>query len=435
MTTPKETSKSRRRFIKQLVLTGTAFSIVPRHVLGKGFVAPSDKITLGLIGCGKKSGSTANSFSNCPEAQIVAASDLFPGKIKAFQGKVNQAYAKNRGESDYNGVDAYVDYTEMLERTDIDGIVITTPDHWHAVQAIQSMKKGKDVYCEKPLAHSIKEGRDMVKATQKYGKILQTGSQQRSGRNFRHACELVRNGYLGEIEKVLVHVGDPAVPYNLAAEPIPANFNWDAWCGPSPVGNYNNRLAPESPTTKFWPDWRLFKEYGGGIISDWGAHMFDIAQWGLGMDHTGPVEFIPPKDPKAKRGMKMVYANGIEMYHEDFGRGWAVRFIGSKGSLDVSRKFLDSKPGNIVEAEIKDSETHLYKTQGGHYQDFIDAVKSRKDPICTAETGHRTSSICNVANIAYQLGRPLKWDPVKEKFDDSEANKMRKTKMRKPYKV
>lgn len=431
----KAISKSRRSFLKKSLIAGASLSIVPRYVLGKGYVAPSDKINIALIGCGKKSPGIARTYAKNPNAQMVAASDLFPHKIKEYQNILHNAYATSRGKNEYESVAAYLNYEEMLERDDIDGVVVASPDHWHSIHAIHAIKKGKDVYCEKPLAHTIKEGRDMVKATEKYNRILQTGSQQRSGRNFRHACELVRNGYIGEVQKVLVNVGDPAIAYNLEAEDIPTDFNWDNWCGPSPVGNYNHRLAPPQIKTDFWPDWRLFREYGGGIISDWGAHMFDIAQWGLGMDESGPMEFIPPSEKGATRGLKMVYANGVEMYHEDFGRGWAVRFIGSKGSIDVSRKFLDSNPANLVSAEIKAGETRLYDTGGDHTQDWLDAMKSRKDPICNVETGHRTSSICCAANIAYRLGRPLKWDPAKEKFNDGEANKLRKKKMRKPYTI
>jgi predicted dehydrogenase len=174
-------------------------------------------------------------------------------------------------------------------------------------------------------------------------------------------------------------------------------------------------------------------EFGGGGVADWGAHMFDIAQWGLGMDHSGPVRLIPPDDPDAKRGMKFIYANGIEMYHEDFGRGWAVRFIGSEGSLDISREFLDSVPENIAQAEIKADEKHLYHSDN-HYADWINAIRSRTRPAADVEIGHRSATVCNLANIAYLLRRPLNWDPVKEHFvKDAQASKLLSRKYRKPY--
>ncbi len=428
-------SNSRRNFLKQSAVLAGSFAIIPRHVLGRGFLAPSDKLSLGFIGIGKQTRGLVNRFIQQTTAEVVAGCDVFESKRAWFEQYASEKYAEHRQVKDRKGIQTYASYESMLTRDDIDGIVVVTPDHWHAIPVIAAMKAGKDVYCEKPLAHTVREGRAMVKATQKYGKILQTGSMQRSNNNFRLACELVRNGYLGEIEKVLVNVGDPEIPYDLQAEEMPKGLDWDRWCGPHAVVAYHHTLAPPTVDTKFWPQWRAYTEFGGGILCDWGAHMFDIAQWGLGMDSSGPVKWIPPTDPKAVRGLKMVYANGIEMIHEDFGRGWGVRFIGSKGSLDVSRQYLDSKPDNIVSATIKDSETHLYDSKN-HYIDWLDAVKKRSTPICDAETGHRSASVCNIANIAYHLNRPLDWNPDKEKFaGDGEANKLLTKKYRKPYKL
>jgi predicted dehydrogenase len=431
----KKPTLSRRTFLKQTALTAGAFTIIPRFVLGRGFTPPSDRITLGFIGLGKQSGGLARRFTTMTEAQILAASDLFDPKIKLFQERVAAFYAEHRGAEGYK-IDGYQNYEEMLERDDIDAIVVVTPDHWHAIPTIQALKAGKDVYCEKPLSHTIEEGRAMVKATRKYKRVLQTGSMQRSSKGFLKACELVRNGYIGEISKVVVNVGDPAVPYNLPSEARPEGFDWNRWCGPSPIGNYNALLAPETTDTDYWPQWRNYKEYGGGILCDWGAHMFDIAQWGLGMDDSGPVQFIPPADRSATRGLRMIYDNGVEMVHEDFGRGWAVRFIGSEGTLDVSRSFLDSNPENLVTAEIKESDTRLYDTRENHYDDWIQAVKNRSQPICDVEVGHRSASVCNLANIAYWLGEPLSWDPKKEKFKgNKEANKLRGKEYREGYEL
>ncbi|MGJ8659013.1 MAG: Gfo/Idh/MocA family protein, partial [Cellulophaga fucicola] len=295
-----------------------------------------------------------------------------------------------------------------------------------------AMKAGKDVYCEKPLTHNINEGIDLVKTAKKTSKILQTGSMQRSGKNFRKACELVRNGYLGDIKQVLVNVGDPAVPYNLKAETLPTEVNWNKWCGPAPLLEYNHRLAPSRNDVDFWPDWRLYEEVGGGILCDWGAHMFDIVQWALGMDRSGPVKYVMPADKNAVRGLKMYYDNGVEMIHEDFGRGWGVRFIGTEGTMDISRGYFETTPENLIKAELTASDIKLYDTKGNHYQDWISSIKNRTQPICDVETGHRSATVCNIANIAYNLGRDLNWDPVKEKFlNDSEANKMRGRKERK----
>lgn len=370
------------------------------------------------------------------DAQIVAGCEVWTTKMNWFQSHVEQAYAEFRNRNSYSGVAVYDDHRQLIDRDDIDAVIVATPDHWHAIHSIVAMKAGKDAFCEKPLTHTIEEGRKMVKTAKETGRIVQTGSMQRSTEDFRKACELVRNGYIGKIEKVLVTVGDPAMSYNLSAEPLLKEVNWERWCGPAPILAYNHRLSPSHNDVKFWPDWRLFKETGGGILCDWGAHMFDIAQWGLGMDRSWPVLFEPPKKPNAVRGLKMTYANGIEMLHWNFGRGYAVRFIGRDGTIDVSRGFLESNPTNIIPARIKENETHLYDTKGNHYQDWIDAIKNRTQPICDVETGHRSATVCNLANIAYWLNRPLRWDPVKEQFiKDSEANKLRKKKNRRGYKA
>ncbi|MDO6492673.1 MULTISPECIES: Gfo/Idh/MocA family protein [unclassified Cellulophaga] len=423
---------SRRGFITKTALATGAVTILPRHIFGRGFVAPSDRINLGFIGLGKQSRGLAKNFVGATNSQIVAACDVWSTKNEWFKGAVNAIYAEKRKQNNYNGVTTYTNYNELLDRKDVDAVVIATPDHWHAIQAIDAMKAGKDVYCEKPLTHNINEGIDLVKTVKKTNKILQTGSMQRSGKNFRRACELVRNGYLGDIKQVLVNVGDPAVPYNLQPETLPAEVNWNKWCGPAPLLGYNHRLAPSRNDVDFWPDWRLYEEVGGGILCDWGAHMFDIVQWALGMDRSGPVKYVPPTDKKAVKGLKMYYDNGVEMIHEDFGRGWGVRFIGSKGTMDISRSYFETTPKNLVSAELTASDIKLYNTEGNHYQDWISSIKNRTQPICDAETGHRSATVCNIANIAYNLGRPLDWDPVKEKFlGDNQANKMRGRKERK----
>jgi predicted dehydrogenase len=273
----------------------------------------------------------------------------------------------------------------------------------------------------------------MVNAVKHNKVILQTGSMQRSSKNFRQACELVRNGYLGDIKEVLVNVGAAAIPCELPEQPVPAELNWPMWVGPAPTHAFNAILSPPVEEDIF-PRWRNYKEYGGGILSDWGAHMFDIAQWALDKDNSGPVEFLPP-DGKERKTLHMVYDNGIVMKHEDFGRGFGVRFIGSKGSLDISRSFIDSKPDNIATTIIQPNEIHLYKSDD-HQQDWLDAIKSGKQPICNAETGHRSSSVCSLGNIAYWLKRPLTWNPKKEKFkNDKEANKLVKANINGEWKL
>jgi len=428
-------SITRRKFLKQSAGTVAAFTIVPRFVLGgNGYRPPSDKITIGVIGTGKQSNGLGSRFMALPTIQMVAGCDVDQKKLERFQQKVNMHYAEKTGPSSYKSCATFDAYEELLNRDDIDAVIIATPDHWHAKMSIDAMKAGKDVYCEKPLAHTVEEGRAMVKTAEKYKKILQTGSMQRSWDKFRHAVELVRNGYLGEIKTVKVNVGDPALKDNLTKEETPKYLDWERWLGAAPLTGYHPILSPPIENNT-WAKWRDYREYGGGILCDWGAHMFDIAQWGLGMDDSGPVEYIPPSDLNATRGMKYIYANGIEMYHEDFGRGWAVQFNGTEGKIEVSRSFLESDIEGLVDRKIGENEQRVYFSDN-HYQDWIDCIKTRKQPICPAETGHRTASICNISNIAYQLGRSLTWNPRKENFKgDKEANKRRGKEYRKGYEL
>jgi predicted dehydrogenase len=423
---------NRRKFLADAARVTLAFTIVPRFVLGgKGYLAPSDRIQLGFIGTGKQGRGLLNAFAD--KASVIAGADADEKKLAQFQSLAEKAYAAAAGTTTYKGFKAYAEFQELLERKDIDAVVIATPDHWHAVQTVMAANAGKHVYCEKPLAHSIEEGRAMVNAMKKNKKILQTGSMQRSWTNFRQACELVRNGYIGSIKEVLVNVGDAAIPCDLATEKLPTYLNWEAWVGPAPYRAYNAELSP--PVEKdIFPNWRLYKEYGGGSISDWGAHMIDIAQWGLGMDNSGPVKFLPPGG-NAVKGLVMVYENGIEMKHQDFGRGYGVRFIGEKGTIDISREYLDSNPVNIAAAIIKPGEKHLYNS-ADHYIDWLNCIKTGKQPICDAETGHRTSSVCCLANIAYWLRKPLDWDPVKEQITNNEdAHQLTRANIRAPWKL
>jgi len=422
----------RRKFLKDAAKATLAFTIVPRFVLGgKGYQVPSDRINLGFIGTGKQGRGLLNSFAT--KAQIVAGADADAKKLALFQSLTQAKYAAATGKNDYTGFKAYADFRELLQRKDIDAVVIATPDHWHAVHTVMAASAKKHVYCEKPLAHSIEEGRAMVNAMKKNKLILQTGSMQRSWNNFRQACELVQNGYIGKIKEVLVSVGDPAIACDLQAEAQPAELNWEEWVGPAPLRSFNAVLSP--PVEKdIYPNWRLYKEYGGGAISDWGAHMFDIAQWGLGMDKTGPVKFTPPEG-EAKRGLVMEYANGVIMKHQDFGRNAGVRFIGEKGTIDISRDYLDSNPTNIATAVIQPNEIHLYNSLD-HHSDWLNSIKTGRQPICDAETGHRTSSVCCLANIAYWLRKPLNWDPKHEKFTNSEeGNQLIKANIRGNWKL
>jgi predicted dehydrogenase len=428
-----KTGISRREFLGKAAAV-SAFMIVPRFVLGgKGYTAPSDIISLGFIGTGRQGINLQKSFLNTEGNKIVAACDVYQDKLTNFVTLANNAYAAKAGQENYTACQPYQDFREILDKKDIDAVVIATPDHWHAVQSVMAMKAGKDVYCEKPLSLSIKEGRDMVDAARKYNKVFQTGSMQRSMKHFRQAVELVQNGYIGEIKKIQVSVGPPPAPYNLPAETVPAGLNWEAWLGPNAYTPYHNELAPPLSAT-FWAKWRDYRGFGGGGMTDWGAHMFDIAQWALNMDNSGPVKITPP-DGKDFQFLTYEYANGLTMTHEDFGKKNAIRFVGSEGQIDVTRGNLETTPVLLKDKIIGANEKQVYHS-ASHYKDWLDAIKKRSKPICDVEIGHRTATVCNIGNIAYELKRPLKWNPKKEKFKgDGEANDLRSRKMRQEWAV
>jgi predicted dehydrogenase len=405
---------SRRKFINSSAMALAGISIIPRHVLGgSGYVAANDKINVGCIGTGKQGRILANFFANnCPDVVPVAACDVDTQKLDLFNqvvGKVQKE--KNKREVSLKN---YGQYRELLENPEVDAVIIATPDHWHAQVAVDAAKAGKDIYCEKPMALTVAEGRAMVNATRKYWRVFQTGNMQRSWRDFRHAVELVRNGYIGEIKEINIHVGPPVVQCNLPSEPVPDYLNWDMWVGPSMYRDFNAELSP--PVERdIYPNWRNYRNFGGGMITDWGAHMFDIAQWAMDMDESGPVAYNPPAE-RATHGLQMRYANGVVVTHKDWGEHNAVQFIGSEGKIEVSRSFLRTFPDkSLAKADLKATDQRVYFSDN-HYQDWVQAVRNRTKPVSDVETGHRTAAMCNIANIAYELQRPLQYDPKAEKF-------------------
>jgi predicted dehydrogenase len=422
---------NRRKFIEKTAVM-SAFMIVPRFVLGgSGYTAPSDLISLGFIGTGKQGSGLKKSFLDTNEIKLVAAADVYGAKLQRFAGEVNQYYAAKTDSGKYSGCATHADFRDLLARTDIDAVVIAVPDHWHSVIAILAARAGKDIYCEKPLSLTVKEGRAMVDESRKYKRVFQTGSMQRSWPEFRQAVELVRNGYIGEIKTVKVNVGPPPVPYNLAAEPMPDSLNWDFWLGPNSAQVYNHVLAP-GLNDDFWAKWRDYKEFGGGGMTDWGAHMFDIAQWGLDMDASGPVMITPPD--KDHPFLTYQYANGITMTHEPNGNQ-GVTFIGSSGTVHVMRGTLETTPESLRDKNIGLNEKHVYFSDD-HYKDFLQAIRNRTKPVADVEIGHRTATVCNIGNIAYGLKRQLHWNPHKEEFkNDDEANKLLGREMRKEWVV
>jgi predicted dehydrogenase len=420
---------TRREFIKQA--TGTAVAaigfpyIVPASVFGNA--GPSERITLGFIGAGKQSKHLMRSFLNSAGTQVLAACDV--DKLKLARGKkmVEDHYSEKNGGS-YEGCDTYGDFRDLLARDDIDAVVISTPDHWHAITVIQSAMAGKDIYCEKPLSQTIAGARAMVNAVRRYGRVFQTGSMQRSDWHFRLGCELVLNGYIGELKSVNVNVGGPPEDKPLPAQPVPDYLDWDMWVGPAMMRPYNPELSPHLSWDGF-PHWRYNSRFGGGGMTDWGAHHFDIAQWGMNMDESGPVEIIPP-DGKDYKVLTYKYATGVTMTRS--GRARGVLFTGTKGEVNTDRGFLETKPENLKNQQIGPDEIRLYESRN-HYVDWLDAIRKRSKPICDIETGCRSVTVCHLGNIAYKLGRPLKWDPEEEVFVGDDANRLLSRSMRGPW--
>ena len=419
---------SRRKFLSTAAGAVALPYFVPASVFaGAGNAAPSERITLGFIGAGKQSQHLMRSFLNSPGTQVVAACDV--DKLKLARGKkiVEDHYARKSGGS-YKGCDPYGDFRDVLARDDIDAVVISTPDHWHAITVIQSAQAGKDIYCEKPLSQTIEEARAMVNAVRRYGRIFQTGSMQRSNWRFRLGCELVQNGYIGELKHVTVGISGPPKNPALAAQPVPDYLDWNMWLGPAQWRTYNAELSPHLSRNVF-PAWRNNRRFGGGGMTDWGAHHFDIAQWGMGMDESGPTEIIPP-DGKDYKVLTYKYASGVTMTRDSAN---GVLFTGTKGTIETNRNHFSTSPESLKDRKIGPNEKHLYESRN-HYVDWLDAIRKRSKPICDIEVGCRSVSVCHLGNIAYQLGRPLKWDPEREVFvGDSDANRLLSRPMRSPW--
>jgi len=429
-----EKSLKRRDFLKAGAVL-SAFFIVPRAVLGgKGYLAPSDKLNLGFIGTGKQSGGLIRNFLNTGQVNIPAASDVYHVKLEHAIKSINKFHVEKGGNATSDLVKGYKDFRELLNRKDIDAVVIASPDHWHAAMSVKAAEAGKDIYCEKPLALTVYEGRAMANAARKYDRILQTGSMQRSSKEFTKAVQLVRSGAIGEVKQVFVSVGGPPKSWDLQPETTPAGVDWDLWMGPNTISRpFSHRLAP-TMDADFWPDWRAYDEFGGGMMTDWGAHMFDIAQWGLNMDHSGPEEVIYPGGNR-EEGLIYRYANGVEVIHRPEKGSNHCHFIGTEGEVKVARGKLELTPDNLNNKVFEPGQAGVYVSTN-HYMDFIEAIKTRKKPICDVEIGHRTASVCTIGNISYRLKRSLKWDPVKENFiKDKEANKLLSRPMKKDWKV
>jgi myo-inositol 2-dehydrogenase/D-chiro-inositol 1-dehydrogenase len=452
----------RRNFINKTITGTTGIilvpMIVPSTVFGKS--APSNRIHIGQIGCGRiaREHDMFETFKY-KDAIFVALCDVDSKRTGETKQMIEQWYSERTGRRKYNKIKIFNDYREMLNDGDIDGVIISTPDHWHARIAIDAALSGKDIYLQKPASLTIAEGRQMSDVLKKTGRILQMGSQQRSVNpwpQFKRVCELVRNGRVGELLEIYIGLpGDPSGD----EEPemlIPPNLNYNFWLGSTPVVYYTEkRVHPREGYDR--PGWLRCEQFGAGMITGWGAHHLDTAHWAMGTELTGPLE-IEGSAEFPRSGLWDVhgdfnviakYANGVKMHVSgEYPNG--VKFIGTDGWIFAARsdamvtssdpgangetvKSLDASDLKILESEIGKDEIHLQYSEEQH-RDWLDSIKSRKQPVAPAEVGHRSCSACLISHIAMKLGRKLYWDPEKERFkNDDEANAMLSRPQRTPY--
>lgn len=433
---------TRRQFVKQVSAVSAGALGFPYFVqssaLGMaGQKSANSRITVGAIGLGGQGTGIMKSLMNMPDTQVVAVCDVDKGITKTPGGRqqgqmkakqvVEDYYAGKGNLPSYKGCDTYGDFRELLARRDIDVVTVCTPDHWHGLISIAAAKAGKDIYCEKPLTNVIAEGRGVADAVAKYKRVLQTGSHERSNPNVRFACELVRNGYLGKIHTVRINLpmsdGHHKQVMGWTQEqpdmPVPDGLDYNFWLGPTPSQPYTEKRS------HFW--WRFILAYGGGEMTDRGAHIIDIAQLGLNMDHTGPVELVARGERNAtglfdtfmKFSFECTYANGVKMIGSDqTPRG--LKFEGDKGSIfiHIHGGKLEAEPASLLDVKPESFKIQLGRT-ADHKRQFIECVKNRGTPFAPAEVGHRTATICHLLNIAMLVGRPLKWDPAKEEITNN----------------
>ena len=442
-----ETKKGlpRREFLKLSALGLAGLTILPSWAVNGVRIAPSDRVVLGFVGLGQQGLSDFRSFASCPGVQVAACCDVDSLKRERFKRRV-EAWQKSQEVAPR--CDMYEFYEDMLDRKYIDVIEIATPDHWHALVAIHACQTGKDVYCQKPLAYTITEGLAVQRAVRDYKRVFQIGSQQRSSKEFQDAIALVRAGKIGHIDKIYARVGDPPKPLDLPEMPVPGNLNFNQWLGPlnDPKIHYHPDLCPPislepEENEKLWGAWRWYQETGNGYTADWGAHMFDIAQAAIGMDGSGPVEFIP-QGYNGTEYSTMKYANGIVMteqpYRDDKPKAQGIKFIGDKGWLKVARGYIECSDPSLLVKEEKNIGKGEYEVSSPHMQNFIDCVRSRQNPIAPVEVGCSTNTLCCLQNIARELGRPVKWDPATLSFNgdkEAENHRLYWYEYRNPYKL
>ncbi len=423
---------SRRQFIKQSgLVTAVAAGplILPSGLRGQN--APSKKITVGIVGCGNISDSHFGPLLGSPESiRILAVCDVDQERRDDSAAMVNQAY----GNQDCK---AYADFQELNRRSDIDAVFVLTPDHWHALVAIDAMRNGKDVYVEKPLTLTIEEGRALVTAARKYNRVAQHGTQHRSMKRFHDVAEFIRNDGLGKLDRIDVYIppNNRHCGASWKPEPVPAGLDWDRWLGPSPWRPFNS--------LGYHYNFRFIMDNANGQVTNWGAHYLDIGQWAMNADNGGPVE-IEGHGEFPSTGLfsnstnvdfTVRYANGIPMHcRTRYEGGGTVRFVGERGWLDISRGKMSGSNNDLLREMQASGKKIQLELSTNHHDNFFDCMRTRKRPIADVEIGHRTATVCNLGQIVMTLGRKLRWDPVKEEFiGDDMANRLRRRPMRSPW--
>ncbi|RIJ49199.1 gfo/Idh/MocA family oxidoreductase [Maribellus luteus] len=449
----------RRIFLKNAAATTAGALVIPTIVPSSvfGASAPSNKIHVAQIGCGRiaRDHDTAETLKY-DQARFVAVCDVDSKRMGDSKKRIEDYYNKKSGSNNAVDVKMYGDYRELLLDPNIDAVVISTPDHWHTQPAVEAALAGKDIYLQKPTSLTVEEGRLLSDIVNRTGVILQMGTQQRSMPQFRIAAELVRNGRIGKIHTVKIGLpGDPGGPV-FESGPIPSNLNFDMWLGSTPEVEYKEKLVhPQHDYSR--PGWLRHRNYGAGMITGWGQHHYDSAAWGMDTEHTGPISIeavaeFPKSGDWNVHGDFMVkheYANGITVYTSG-GYTNGIQYIGENGWIFVSRgsytasasdpvskekssKALNASDPKILEEKIGDNEIKLYVSEEQH-GDWLNAIKTRKQPICTAETGHRACSVCLISDIAMQIPGVLEWDPTTERFKNNDlANSMLSRPQRYPY--
>ncbi len=424
---PTHYAMTRRRFLRGLA--ASAPTIIAAGALGAdGRPAPSNRIVMGAIGVGAQGGWKASGFAQYGQVQMVAVCDVDRTRRERVKGAIDRRHGSGT-------CTAYNDYREITGRDDIDAVLVATPDHWHVLTALAAVRAGKDAYVEKPLSLTIRQGRALADAARRHGVVVQTGSQQRSGANFRQACELVRNGRIGKLHTVRVKIPGNSRRCGLTwqAEPVPAGLDYDRWLGPAPWAPYTQQRCHYS--------FRFLLDYSGGQLTNWGAHHIDIAQWGIGADDSGPVEVVGDGEFPAtglfttatRVNFTCTYADGVRLICTSGGSG--TQFEGTGGSIYVSRGRLKTTPERVGREPIAPEEIHLAKSSN-HMTNFLECVRTRSRCVADVEIGHRSASICHLGNIAMRLRRTLRWDPIAERFDaDEEANRMVGRSLREPWRL